>query len=138
MQIHQEVTHRVLYADTDSMGVVYNAVYLVWFEKARTEWLRSRGLPYREVTMRGLSLPVTEATLRFRDPAKYDELVRIQAAVTSVRSRGVTFSYTVRVGERLVAEGSTSHVAVQVATGHAVRFPDWLFQLLQGTADAGA
>jgi len=137
MQIHQEVTHRVLYADTTRWGGLQRGLpRLVREGSDRVAPVPGPALPRSYDA--GLSLPVTEATLRFRDPAKYDELVRIQAAVTSVRSRGVTFSYTVRVGERLVAEGSTSHVAVQVATGHAVRFPDWLFRLLQGTADAGA
>jgi acyl-CoA thioester hydrolase len=129
--MRQDVTHRVRYADTDAMGVVYNAVYLVWFEAARTEWLRARGLPYREVSDRGISLPVTEATLRFRSPARYDELVKVEAHLREFRSREVTFSYAVRLGDRLLAEGTTVHVAVETSTGRSVRLPDWLIEHLR-------
>jgi acyl-CoA thioester hydrolase len=132
MALPQEVALRVRYADTDAMGVVYNAVYLVWFEAARTEWLRARGLPYREVTERGISLPVTEATLHYRSPARYDDLVTIQASVDRVRSRGVRFSYRVRKEDRLLAEGTTDHVAVETASGRSVRLPDWLTERLGG------
>ncbi len=131
MTLPQEVTHRVRYADTDAMGVVYNAVYLVWFEAARTEWLRARGLPYREVSNRGISLPVTEATLRFRNPARYDDLVTVEALVDRVRSRGVTFSYLVRTGGRILAEGSTTHVAVETVSGRSVLMPEWLIERLR-------
>jgi acyl-CoA thioester hydrolase len=128
MTASQGVTHRVRYADTDAMGVVYNAVYLVWFEAARTEWLRARGLPYREVSDRGISLPVTEASVRFRSPARYDDLVTIEADLRGLRSRGVAFDYVVRLGDRLLAEGWTLHVAVETATGRSVRMPAWLVE----------
>jgi acyl-CoA thioester hydrolase len=131
MTLPEEVTHRVRYADTDAMGVVYNAVYLVWFEAARTEWLRARGLPYLEVANRGISLPVTEATLRFRNPARYDDLVTIAARMDRVRSRGVTFSYRVQTGGRILAEGSTTHVAVETASGRSVLMPGWLIEPLR-------
>jgi acyl-CoA thioester hydrolase len=130
MNLPQGVTLRVRYADTDAMQVVYNAVYLVWFEAARTEWLRDRGLPYREVSERGISLPVTEATLRFRSPAHYDDLVTIEATLLESRSRSVTFGYTVHCEGRLLAEGTTRHVPVETATGHSVRIPAWLGRCL--------
>ncbi len=137
MTLRQEITHRVRYADTDAMGVVYNAVYLVWFEAARTEWLRARGVPYLEVSNRGISLPVTDAALRFRNPARYDDLVTIEAVLDRVRSRGVTFSYLVRAGGRILAQGSTTHVAVETATGRSVQMPEWLAERLRNVPAPG-
>ncbi len=90
---------RVRYADTDALGVVYNAVYLAWFEIGRTEWLRARGLPYSQVEARGLSLPVTEASIRFRAPARYDDLLEIETELQLVRSRVVAFGYRLVRGE---------------------------------------
>ncbi len=125
MQI-QTHTLRVRYADADAMGVAYNAVYLVWFEVGRTEWLRALGLPYREVESRGLSLPVTEATLRFRAGARYDEMIQIETTIGEVRSRRVVFTYRIVRGKELLASGTTVHCPVDIATGRTVRLPDWL------------
>jgi len=121
---------RVRYADTDAMGIVYNAVYLVWFEVGRTEWLRALGMPYSEVEARGMSLPVVEASLRFLSGARYDDLVEIETRLREVRSRRIVFDYRICVGVRLLAEGSTTHVPVEIATGRTVRIPDWLNRAL--------
>lgn len=126
----QGVTFRVRYADTDAMGVVYNAVYLVWFEAGRTEWMRDRGLPYRVVTERGISLPVTEAAIRFRAPARYDDLVTVKTALTELRSRKVMFSYRVLTQGHLLAEGTTQHVPVETVTGRSIRLPTWMTHLI--------
>ncbi len=116
------------------MGMAYNSVYLVWFEMGRTEWLRNEGLPYREVEARGLILPVTEATLRFRAAARYDDLIEIETGLGEVRSRRIVFEYRIRDGERALAEGTTIHVPVEAATGRTIRIPDWLAPYLE---DAG-
>ena len=68
---------RVLYADTDQMGVVNNVVYLRWFEIGRAEWLRQHGRPYKELEALGHMLPVVEAHLRYREPARYDDIVDV-------------------------------------------------------------
>lgn len=117
---------RVYFADTDQMGVVYHGVYLTWFEIGRTEWMRARGLAYAEVERRGLSLPVTEAAMRVRLPARYDEWIEIETTVSSLRTREVQFSYQVRRGDDLLVEGTTNHLVVDKRTGRAVRLPDWL------------
>jgi acyl-CoA thioester hydrolase len=117
---------RVRYADTDALGVVYNAVYLAWFEIGRTEWLRARGLPYSEVETRGLSLPVTEASIRFRAPARYDDLIEIETDLQLVRSRVVAFGYRLYRGECRLAEGRTVHAPLDASSGRAIRIPAWL------------
>ena len=115
---------RVRYADTDQMGVVYYANYLVWFEVGRTEWLRDAGWNYRDMEEAGISLPVIEAHCDYRQSARYDDEIEIRtraAALTPVRLR---FDYqAVRTADDvLVAEGHTVHAAVG-ANGRPCRLP---------------
>ena len=117
---------RVYFADTDQMGVVYHARYLTWCEIGRTELLRDRGLAYAQVEERGISLPVTEATLRVRQPARYDDLVRVETTISLVRTREVRFSYRMLRDEICLVNAETGHVPVDRATGRAVRLPQWL------------
>ena len=125
------ITHlRVYFADTDQMGVVYNGVYLTWFEIGRTELLRDRGLSYAEVERRGLSLPVTEVSFKIRRPARYDDWITVETAVSAVRTREVRFHYRIFEGVNLLVEGETSHVPVSKADGRASRVPDWLVEQL--------
>ena len=101
---------RVRYAETDQMGVVYYANYLVWCEVGRTEYIRAGGMSYAEMERRGVGLAVADASIRFHAPARYDELVRIQTTLTEVRSRTVTFDYVIanaESGARLVTARTT-------------------------------
>lgn len=86
---------RVRYAETDQMGVVYHANYLAWCEVGRTELMRQLGFPYAELEKTGTLLVVAEASLRYHAPARYDDLVWVDTAVESVRSRAVTFEYRI-------------------------------------------
>ena len=99
------VEFRVRYAETDQMGVVYHSHYLVWCEVGRTEHLRSLGTDYATVEKAGTTLAVAEASLRYHAPARYDDLVRIETTLSSVRSRVITFDYLItnaETGDRLV------------------------------------
>lgn len=89
------VEFRVRYAETDQMGVVYHANYLVWCEIGRTDLIRKRHSSYAEVERAGVALAVSEASLRFHAPARYEDLVRVETRVREVRSRTVTFDYTI-------------------------------------------
>jgi acyl-CoA thioester hydrolase len=89
------VDFRVRYAETDQMGVVYHANYLVWCEVARTELIRRRFLPYAEIEKRGIMLAVSDAAIRYHAPARYDDLVRVEAWISLMRSRTVTFEYRI-------------------------------------------
>ena len=87
------------------MGVVYHSHYLVWCEVGRTEHLRSLGTDYATVEKAGTTLAVAEASLRYHAPARYDDLVRIETTLSSVRSRVITFDYLItnaETGDRLV------------------------------------
>ena len=90
---------RVRYSETDQMGVVYHANYLVWCEVARTDFIRSLGTSYADLERSGLFLAVTEANLRYHASARYDDSIRVEVWTESVQSRAVTFGYRVwRVG----------------------------------------
>ena len=97
---------RVRYSETDQMGVVYHAEYLVWCEVGRTDFIRALGLPYSELERQGTALAVAEANIRYHAPARYDDLVRVETRLVDVRSRAITFDYLIRnadTGERLAS-----------------------------------
>lgn len=125
--------HRVLYGDTDQMGVVYYANYLRFFEGARNEWIRGLGIPYSEIEARGILLPVYEAAIQYLKPAKYDDLLDIQVVVTHTRVK-VRFEYRVhRQGsDEVLALGHTVHVCVG-RDGKPTRAPEWLLKAMEGT-----
>ena len=108
---------RVRYAETDQMGIVYYANYLVWFEIGRVELLRSLGLAYSDMEKdHKLILPVVECNCRYRAPARYDDEIGIETRPALVRSSVLKFAYRIlRVGldgdqHKLLAEGETIHV----------------------------
>ena len=105
-----ETLVRVNYSETDQMGVVYHARYLVWLDVARCEHLRLTGISYRELEAMGLRLVVGEATVRYRQPARYDDLIRVRCWVREAASRRVTFGYAVEHADsgRLLATATVS------------------------------
>jgi acyl-CoA thioester hydrolase len=114
-----EVVLRVNYSETDQMGVVYHACYLVWFDRARTEHLRATGTSYAELEAKGLRLAVGDARVRYRQPARYDDLVRVRCWVRDLASRRVTFGYAVThaTDGRLLATGETSMMVLDAGFG---------------------
>src|ERR687883_1547438 len=90
-----ELEFRVRYAETDQMGVVYHANYLVWCEMGRTDFIRTLGLSYAEMERQGVSLAVSELSARFHAAARYDDLIRVRTLLTDVRSRMIAFDYVV-------------------------------------------
>ena len=110
-----ETRVRVRYAETDQMGVVYHANYLIWFEVGRVEWMRSVGFDYREMEREdGCSIAVVEASARYRVPARYDEELVVRTRLVGLRGFVVKFAYEiVRAGDGvLLCEGATTHVVV--------------------------
>jgi len=106
-----ETTLRVRYSETDQMGIVYHAHYLVWFEIGRTEWCRAAGLPYAGMEAAGLFIPVTRVSCSFRGRPRYDDAITVRTVMRELARRGCEFAYEVNgpQGARL-AEGSTRHV----------------------------
>lgn len=107
-----EITVR--YAETDAMGVVHHAVYPVWFEIARTDYIKAIGLSYSEMEKGGVMLPVTAITVKYRLPAKYDDRLIVTAKVTRLSPARVEFAYKVTRKDdgELLTEGTSSHAFV--------------------------
>jgi acyl-CoA thioester hydrolase len=90
-----QTSQRVCVAETDMMGIVHHANYVAYFEKGRLEYLRRRGLPYKALVQRGLHMPVIELNLRYRRPARFDDLLSIETRLGGLSRVTVRFDYTV-------------------------------------------
>lgn len=105
---------RVRYAETDQMGVVYHTNYLVWCEIGRTDFIRLTGSTYAQLEREGVRLAVSDASIRYHAPARYDEVVRVETRLGDVRSRAVTFDYVITNVETGAKLASAKTVLVSV------------------------
>ncbi len=114
-----ETLVRVNYSETDQMGVAYHARYLVWLDVARTEHLRRCGASYRELEIAGLRLAVSDVAIRYRQPARFDDPVRIRCWVRALASRRVEFGYAVEHAgdDRLLATATVALLALDASLG---------------------
>ena len=124
----------VRYAETDQMGVVHHANYLVWFELARTALCRQTGFHYAEIEKMGYLLMVTGAELRYRKGAHYGDRVEVRCWLERCASRGLRFGYAVERGADLLATGATEHIWVEVESGRTCRIPAVLEPLFRALA----
>ena len=131
-----EVQVRVNYSEVDAMGVVYHARYLVWLDIARTDHLRQAGMSYKELETAGYRLVVGELRIRYRQPAHYDDPVRLRCWVRDVASRRVAFGYAVEhaADGRLLATASTDLLVLD-AQMNLTRLPDAVARLLRPIPD---
>ena len=112
---HAEARLRVRYAETDQMGVVYHANYLVWFEVGRVELMRSLRLEYKRLESEfGCLIAVVEAQVRYRAPARYDDEIVVETSLTAMRGPVIKMAYRVlrATDSTLLCDGSTTHVVV--------------------------
>jgi acyl-CoA thioester hydrolase len=113
MRPANETRLRVRYAETDQMGVVYYANYLIWMEVGRVELCKAMGFNYRDMERDdGIFLAVAEAQCRYRSPARFDDEVTVKTWIEEANTRMVIFGYEIRVEKRVLATGSTRHVYV--------------------------
>ena len=127
-----EALLRVRYAETDKMGVVYHANYLIWFEIGRTEFCRARGFSYRDMEENENSfLVVAESYCRYKAPAYYDDELVVRTHITELRRRSLRFGYEIiRVPDgTVIAEGETGHVVTD-ANGRVRSLPPGFAELL--------
>jgi acyl-CoA thioester hydrolase len=135
-----ETRLRVRYAETDQAGVVYHSNYLIWFEVGRVELCREYGFNYRDMeTEADAFLPVTEARVKYRVPARYDDEIIVRTRVVELRSRAIKFAYEVlRAGDgMLLAEGETRHIVMN-SQGRARALPPEYAEMMKngrGAAD---
>jgi acyl-CoA thioester hydrolase len=135
-----ETLLRVRYSETDKMGIVYHANYLVWFEIGRTEFCRARGFSYRDMEENDNAfLVVAESYCRYKSAAYYDDELLVRTQITELRRRSLRFGYEiVRVSDGvIIAEGETGHIVID-ANGRVRSFPEGYTQMLRGAADEDA
>lgn len=127
-----ETKIRVEYHHTDQMGIVHHSNYVKFFEVARTEWLRAMGITYAEMERRGVMMPIVDVTVKYRNPALYDELISVTAFVDEAPMARMTFRYEVR-GEdgREIATGSTTLGFIDSQTRRPQRAPQWLLEVIK-------
>jgi acyl-CoA thioester hydrolase len=126
---------RVRYAETDQMGVAYYSNYLVWFEVGRSELCRRKGFSYAKLESLGYKLVVTDVHCRYRNSARYDEVVTIRTWLKGLNKRMVTFGYQIlrkdQDQEEMIAEGETKHLCLD-SNGTPKSLPKEFFVLLTG------
>jgi len=125
-----DATIRVIYGDTDKMGVVYYANYFRYFEFARSELFRARGGTYIRMEDEGFGLPVVTSHADHKAPARYEDLLSVRVTVTELRRASMRFDYEVKNQHgALLATGYTVHACVG-PKGKPAGLPDWVTQLL--------
>lgn len=125
-----ETSIRVRYADTDRMGIVYYGIYPSYFEVGRSEFLREKGLTYRELEDMGYFLVVTELSVRYIQPATYDDLLNIRTYLAEIKSRSLKFEYEILKDGNLLVTGYTRHVCVD-SKRRPVTIPSQLIEVLK-------
>jgi acyl-CoA thioester hydrolase len=121
---------RVRFAETDAQGVAHNAVYLVWFELARVEYLERFAGGYQRLRETGIEAFVTESHVRYGVPARFDDRLRIHARCRDLRGARFRYEYLLLRGHERVAYGWTAHATVDGATLRPTRVPTWLVEAI--------
>ncbi|MCI0473783.1 MAG: acyl-CoA thioesterase [Ignavibacteria bacterium] len=121
---------RTLYAHTDIMGVVNNTRYLEYFEAGRNELMRNMGYPYTKLEQQNIGLPLIEANVKYYSPAKYDDVLLINACLKELPTVKIKIYYEIKVGEKLIATGFTIHSFLDLKKFKPVRPPQDFMDLL--------
>lgn len=128
-------TFRARYAETDQMGVVHHASYLVWCEVGRTDYIRDLGTTYSEIERQGVYLAVAAVEVRYGAPAHYDDLIRVESRVESIKSRTITFAYDITRDDpdpAPIARASTTLICLD-EKGRTRRLPAEIIELFGGS-----
>jgi acyl-CoA thioester hydrolase len=128
-----EARVRVIYGDTDQMGVVYHANFFRYFEFSRMEFFRARGGSYTQMEQEGYRLPVAEASCQYKLPARYDDLLIIRPKVSELRRASIAFTYEVAREEApttLLCTGRTLHACVG-RDGRPRRLPEMFVRMVE-------
>jgi acyl-CoA thioester hydrolase len=123
--------YRVLYVDTDLMGIVNNANYFRFFEQGRGDYLRDRGVPYSLIEERGIRSPLTEAWAHFYHPFQYDDLIRMESWISQIKKASFMFDYRLyKDGDpTLRVAGRTLHATLNLEN-KVVKLPAWLINVI--------
>ena len=133
-------TVRVRFADTDAQGIAHNSAYVVWFEVARVEYLRTYAGGYQSLRDEGIEALVLESNIRYLVPAKFDDVLHVHTRCRDVR--GARFRYEYEIEREsdgtLLAEGWTAHACVDAATFRPTRIPQWLVEAMARAESSSA
>jgi acyl-CoA thioester hydrolase len=116
----------VRFAETDAQGIAHHAVYLVWFEVARIEYLARFGGGYRQLQSEGIEALTLDAGVTYRAPARFDDRLTIHARCAPPRGARFRFDYLVENDGETIADGTTGHACVDAVTLRPTRVPQWL------------
>jgi acyl-CoA thioester hydrolase len=122
---------RVRFAETDAQGIVNNSVYLVWFELARVEYLECHAGGYQTLRDQGIESFVTDARVRYLEPARFDDRLSIRTSCRDVRGARFRFVYEIDRDGTRIAEGETAHACVDAVTHRPTRVPAWLAEAIE-------
>jgi acyl-CoA thioester hydrolase len=121
---------RVRFAETDAQGVAHNSSYFVWFEVARVEYLRTFAGGYQSLRDQGLEAFVLETHLRYLQPARFDDALRVHARCLDVRGARFRYEYAIERHGETIADGWTAHACVDAKTLRPTRVPGWLVEAI--------
>jgi acyl-CoA thioester hydrolase len=127
---HFSTELRVRFAETDAQGIVHNANYLVWFEIARVAYLEKFAGGYPRLRRSGIEALVLESHVHYREPARFDDRLRIHARCADIRGARFRYEYAVERDGVVIAEGWTAHATVDGTTLKPTRIPDWLVEAI--------
>ncbi|RXJ50733.1 acyl-CoA thioesterase [Gelidibacter gilvus] len=127
-----EIQLRVRYAETDQMGIVYYGNYAQYFEVGRVEWLRNFGISYKSMEEEGLMLPVVSLSVKYKKPARYDDLIKVKTQLVKLPSASIEFDYEItnESGEILTL-GNTVLVFMDVNKNRPTKCPEYLLDKLR-------
>jgi acyl-CoA thioester hydrolase len=124
-------TLRVRYGETDKMGIVYYGNYATYLEQGRTEWLRDIGFSYKWMEDNGIHLPVVELSVKYKAPARYDDVLTVTTTLKKIPTYSIEFTYEIHNQEgQLLITGETSLVFVNSITNKLQRAPNYLLEKL--------
>lgn len=124
-------TLRVRYGETDKMGIVYYGNYATYLEQGRTEWLRDIGFSYKWMEDNGIHLPVVELSVKYKAPARYDDVLTVTTTLKKIPTYSIEFTYEIHNQEgQLLITGETSLVFVNSVTNKLQRAPNYLLEKL--------
>ena len=128
---------RVRYYETDMMEIAHHTNHLRWFEMGRVEFFRHCGIDLLEMADKGIVYPITKLECQYKEPANFDDILRVEVEVQSLSRAQCTFTYRiVRVAdEKLICTGMTQNVFTHRETGKITRLPDCYYHPLQAAAE---
>ncbi|HLV64031.1 thioesterase family protein [Galbibacter sp.] len=131
MEKTNKINIRVRYSETDKMGVVYHGNYAQYLEIARVEWLRSRGISYKELENSGVMLPVVSLQINYKKSARYDDLLTVELELLRTPSVKIEFDYKIwNEDNQILAEANTVLAFIDANTFKPIRCPEYILENL--------